>query len=353
MCICQSEIPTGEDTAQRLLDYLNGAAASLMISVGHRTRLFDTMADLPPTTSGEIAEAAGLNERYVREWLSSMVTARLVQYFPENRTFHLAPSAAALLTRRSSPNNMAATAQFIPILGGVESEIVECFARGGGVDYASYQRFHQVMAEESSQTVVSGLLSAIIPLVPGLEKRLQSGIQVLDVGCGSGKALRTLAQQFPASRFVGYDLCPEALTVARQEAVGLTNLSFEVADASAMNVQGQFDLVVAFDSIHDQAHPDRVLRGIRRGLREEGVFLMQDIRSSSRLENNLDHPMGTFLYTISCLHCMSVSLAQGGMGLGAAWGEELAIQMLREAGFGSVEVSQLEHDSLNSYYVCS
>jgi hypothetical protein len=81
------------------------------------------------------------------------------------------------------------------------------------------------------------------------------------------------------------------------------------------------------------------------------VFLMQDIRASSHVHKNLDHPIGAYLYTVSCLHCMTVSLAAGGEGLGAAWGEEKALELLAEAGFSSVEVRQLPHDIINNYYI--
>jgi SAM-dependent methyltransferase len=110
-------------------------------------------------------------------------------------------------------------------------------------------------------------------------------------------------------------------------------------------------MITAFDAIHDQAHPEKVLENIRRSLKPGGVFLMQDIAGSSYLEKNMDHPMAPFMYTISCLHCMTVSLAHGGMGLGAMWGKEKAIQMLNEAGFSNVEVKQLPHDPLNYFYV--
>ena len=352
MCICDLDIRSGEEFAQDLLSHLNGAATVLMISVGHRTRLFDVMADLAPSGSEQIAQAAGLNERYVREWLAAMVVARIVHYQPESALYHLPAVATAFLTRRASPNNLAAAAQFVPLLGGVEDSIVECFRRGGGVPYESYGRFHQVMAEESSQTVVSALHESILPLDPGLSGRLRQGIRVLDVGCGSGKALRELARSYPQSQFIGYDFSAAAVAVAQAEAGGLNNLSFEVRDVAGLQQRQHFDLVTAFDAIHDQAHPDRVLAGIRSILKPGGLFLMQDIRTSSHLEKNLDHPLGPFLYTVSCLHCMSVSLAQGGMGLGAAWGEEKALEMLAEAGFHQVGVHQLPHDMQNNYYLC-
>lgn len=342
-----------EAFAGKMLGVINSGALALMTSIGHRTHLFDAMAGLAPSTSAEVARAAGLDERYVREWLAAMVTGGLVEYTEETNAYRLPPEHAAFLTRAASPNNMAVTTQFFSVLGAVEDEIVECFRKGGGVPYSSYTRFHEVMAEESAQTVLAALLDSILPLAPGVTERLQAGIDVLDVGCGSGRALCLLAERFPQSRFYGYDLSEEGVGRARREAAakGLGNVRFEVRDAARLGDAEKFDLVTAFDAIHDQAQPARVLRGIADSLKPGGTFLMQDIAGSSHLGHNLEHPIGTFGYTVSCLHCMTVSLAQGGDGLGAMWGEELALEMLREAGFVSVEVSRLPHDIINVYYV--
>ena len=346
-----------EDFADRMMGILNGGALALMISIGHRTGLFDTMATMQPATSGEIAERAGLNERYVREWLGAMLAGDIVTYAVESRQFALPAAHAALLTRAAAPDNMAAFAQYIPLLGAVEDQIVECFEKGGGVSYAAFPRFQDVMADESAQTVVPALIDSILPLAPGLVDRLEQGIDVLDVGCGRGSALNLMARTFPASRFTGYDLSESGLASARAEAAanGTTNLRFEVHDvgASGQSIEtGRYDLITAFDAIHDQARPDHVLRCIAEALRPGGVFLMQDIRSSVAVEKNKEHAAGPLLYTISCMHCMTVSLAQNGAGLGAMWGEERAREMLAEAGFARVEVRQLAHDFQNSYYIC-
>jgi 2-polyprenyl-3-methyl-5-hydroxy-6-metoxy-1,4-benzoquinol methylase len=334
---------------------LNKAAAALMISVGHRTELFDAMADLPPATSERIAQTAGLNERYVREWLGSMVTAQIVDYDPAGKTYFLPREHASFLTRAASPNNLAVTAQFIPVLALVENEIVESFIKGGGVPYSSFPRFHEVMAEESNQTVVSGLIDAILPLVPGLIEDLGEGIDVLDVGCGRGRALILMARTFPNSRFTGYDFSEEAIADAGAEAArqGLVNIRVEALDVAQIDESARYDLITAFDAIHDQAAPRSVLKAIAHALRPGGVFLMQDIRASSHVHKNIDHPLGTFTYTISCMHCMTVSLALGGEGLGAAWGTEKALELLAEAGFEDLDVKQLQHDIINNYYIAA
>ncbi len=339
--------------AERMLGLFNDAALTLMVSIGHRTGLFDKLADLDPSTSREIAEATGLSERYVREWLGAMTTGGIVQHNPNTHRYWLPAERAALLTRAASPNNLASVAQWFAVLGSVEDKVVEAFTHGRGVPYSAYGRFHEVMAEESGQTVVAALEEHILPLEPGLIDKLEQGIDVVDVGCGRGKALLFLAERFPNSRFTGIDFSEEAMSAATAEAAarGLKNLAFECRDAVKWDAREAFDLVLAFDAIHDQPAPARVLENVRRAVRPDGVFLMQDIAAASCVHGNMNHPVGPFIYTISCMHCMSVSLAGGGPGLGAAWGKELALQMLADAGFGDVRVEQLPHDIINYYYV--
>ena len=342
--------------AERLLTTLNDGALCLMISVGHRTGLLDAMRDLEPSTSAEIATKAGLNERYVREWLGAMVTGRIVDVDASTKRFSLPPEHAAFLSRPAGADNLAVFAQYIPLLGSVEDNIVECFKKGGGVPYSKFPRFHAVMAEDSGQSVLSSLELHIVPLVPQLAQRLSAGIQMLDVGCGRGRIINRLADLYPKSRFTGIDLSSEAILSAWEEAADkkLRNIEFIVADLSQFDKTAEaeaFDLVTTFDAIHDQAKPLNVLRGIYRTLRPDGFYLMQDIKGSSHIHNNLDHPLGPLLYTISCMHCMTVSLAQNGEGLGAMWGEEKTREYLTKAGFRAVEKHELSHDIQNNWYV--
>jgi len=344
-----------EAFADKLMDVMNGGALALMTSIGHRTGLFDALGRMGSVTSDALAAEAGLNERYVREWLGAMAVGGFVDCDPDGPRFALPPEHAAWLTRDAAADNIAVLAQYIPLLGSVEDRIVDCFRHGGGVPYEAYGRFHEVMAEDSGQSVLPALIDSILPLKPGLVESLERGIDVLDVGCGAGRALNLLARTYPRSRFTGYDLSLEAIAAGRAEAErhGSTNLRLEAVDLTTFDLEPRFDLVTAFDAIHDQADPARVLRSIRRALRPGGTFLMQDIAGSCHVHRNLNHPIGPLLYTISCLHCMSVSLAQDGAGLGAMWGEETALDMLRDAGFGRVEVKRLPHDIQNSYYVVS
>lgn len=357
LCIAMNnETKSTDEFADQLLDMLNQGALSLMVSIGHRTGLFDCMAEIPSSGYEQIAGHSGLEPRYVKEWLGAMVTGGLIHYQPENETYNLPQSHAALLTRSASPDNISVFAQYIGLLGGVEDKIVDCFREGGGVAYEHYPRFHEVMAEDSGQTVLAGLNDYILPLIDYIIPQLQTGIQVLDVGCGKAKVLLYLAANYPDSQFVGYDLSADALSQARQQAkqMGLKNIQFEERDLTDFEHSAEsntFDLVTAFDAIHDQSAPQSVLNGIYKTLKKNGTFLMQDIRASSHLENNLEHPIAPLLYTISTMHCMTVSLAQGGEGLGTMWGEEKAVTMLKAADFEDIKVNRLEHDFQNNFYV--
>jgi SAM-dependent methyltransferase len=355
MCLlCQTPDPAKIDAfGGRLLGILNNAGLALMISLGHRTGLFDTMAGMPPADSATIAGMAKLNERYVREWLGAMTVGRIVNHDPVAGTYQLPAEHAALLTRAASPNNVAAFMQYPAVLGQVENQIVECFRRGGGVPYSDFKRFHEVMAEDSGQTIVAALFDHVLPLVPGLVDRLDQGIDVLDLGCGRGIALAALARRFPRSRFLGLDFSAEAIAWARAQVEQdcLVNLRYEVRDAATIDIVNAFDFIATFDAVHDQARPLNLLKGIRRSLRSDGVYLMQDIKGSSNPANNLEHPLAPFLYSVSCMHCMTVSLAQGGEGVGAMWGEEMTREYLATAGFSSVEKRELAHDIMNNWYI--
>lgn len=342
-----------EAFADTLANIVNSGAIAVMVSIGHRTGLFDTMAEMPPSTSQQIADSAELAERYVREWLAVMVTGGIVTYDPPSKTYNLPAEHAASLTRHAALGNMAVYAQFIPLTGAVQDRILECFETGEGTAYSEYPCFHSIMAEDSRQTVVSQLFNEILPLAPGLDAKLEAGIDVLDAGCGAGEALTALAARYPASHFTGYDLCEDAISRARDAATkqGLANIAFQVRDLTGFDERERYDFVTSFDAIHDQKDPQGLLDGIYGALKPGGTYLVQDIGGSAYLENNLDFPFAAFLYTASCMHCTPVSLGQGGEGLGTMWGWETAERMLQKAGFANPQRHTMEHDPMNVWFV--
>jgi len=339
----------------RFMHALNEGGMVQLASLGHRTGLFNHMADGEPVTCSELTRRSKLNERYVHEWLGGMTVSGVLEHDADSLTYRLPHEHASLLTDEGDAN-LAVVAQFIPLLGQVEDDVFESFRHGRGVPYAKYRRFHEVMAEDSGQTVLPALFDAILPLAPELSNSLESGIRVLDLGCGRGLALMKMAKRFPASHFKGYDLSDDAIEWARERAseLGLDNFIFEVRDLTDFNTTADaeaFDLVTTFDAIHDQAKPLSLLQGIRRTLKPKGVYLAQDIHSSSHHHHDREHPLGPLLYSISIMHCMSVSLAQGGEGLGAMWGRERARDYFTRAGFNNIGVHQLPHDAQNDYWV--
>lgn len=293
--------------AERVTEALDAASLALLLSLGHQSGLFDALATLPePATSTEIASRTGLNERYVREWLGGTTVAGVVDYDPTNQTYSLPQHHAAVLTRAAGAANLARVAQYIALMGEVEQKVLGCFQRGGGLPYSDYPRFHAVMAERSGEVFDTALVDVVVPLVEGLSQRLHDGAEVADFGCGSGHAVNVMAQAFHNSRFTGIDFSSEGIERATREAAqrGLANATFESHDLTTFDRASAYDLVTAFDAIHDQAQPARVLENIYRSLRPGGVFLMADSKSSSRLEDNVGVPMNTYRYTVSlCTAC--------------------------------------------------
>lgn len=344
---------TTEEFAERLTSAIDNAGLVLLMSIGHQSGLLDALAALPGSTSERIADATGLDERYVREWLAGMTVSRVVDYDPTTATYTLPSQRAAALTRRAGLGNLARLAQYMPLLSEVEQKILGCFHTGGGLQYSDYPRFHEVMAERSREVFDSALIRTVLPLVDGLPERLNGGLDVADFGCGSGYALNLMAQAFPASRFTGIDFSDEAIATGAADAVRreLANAAFLSADVASLEASAVYDVITAFDTIHDQAHPAAVLANIHRALRPGGTLLMADIKASSRLEDNIGTAMSTYRYTVSLTHCMPVSLALEGAGLGTMWGRQLAESMLADAGFADVAVREIESDSSNYYYI--
>jgi len=338
--------------AQKLLELYTGAMLTKMVDIGYDTGLFEA-SRAGAATSEELAKRAGLKERYVREWLGAMVTSGIYTYEVKTRRYSLPAEHAALLTGQSA-QNLSPHAKIIEHFGSHLARIKACFREGGGIPYSAYRPvFTQCMDDVWRRIYDQMLIPGFIGAVPGLTPALERGIGVLDVGCGTGHAGNVMAQRFPKSRFAGYDIGEDAIEAARGEAkqMNLANATFEVKDVAALAPQPKFDLITAFDAIHDQKDPDAVLRGVRGALAEGGTFLMIDFKFSSRVEENIGNPFAPLYYGTSLMHCMPVSLAVGGKGLGTVWGEQTARAMLREAGFNAIQVLDTPRPQ-NYMFVC-
>lgn len=342
-----------EDFAERLFGFYTSGMLGYMIDLANRTGLFEALA-AGSGTSTEVAASAGLNERYVRECLGALVTGGVVTYDATTGTYTLPPEHAVCLTGTGS-QNLAPFSRGNTLLAQHVEGVARAFREGGGVPYEEFRPdFTGVMDGMSRGLFDAQLVEEILPLVDGLPARLSDGIRVADIGCGTGHSTNLMARAYPRSTFVGYDLAEDALEQARTEAADyeLDNVSFEVLDVTQLPADPPFDAVFAFDAIHDQRDPATVLDRIFEALAPGGVFVMMDIKASSRLENNVGNPLAPLLYGISTLHCMTVSLAYDGAGLGTVWGEELARKMLADAGFDQdVHVHDVPDDPLDSIYV--
>ena len=338
--------------AERLFATYTQGMLTLMIDLAHRTGLLDTIA-AGPGTSEDLAERAGLSERYVRECLGALTVGGIVDYDSGTRRYALPPERAVALSGEGSLN-LAPLSRFVTALSSTLADVAVAFRAGGGVPYEQFRPEFTDLMDGASRGFFDGqLIDGVLPLTGTLPARLAEGIRVADIGCGSGHSTNLLAKAFPMSVFVGYDIAGDALDRARAEATeyGLTNVSFQQLDVTTLPPEPPLDAAFAFDAIHDQVDPAAVLDRIHGALRPGGVFVMFDIKASSRLEDNLANPMAALLYSVSTLHCLTVSLAGGGAGLGAVWGEELARRMLTDAGFVDIEVHDVPDDPLDSVYV--
>lgn len=354
-----------EQFGKRLTNILNHGALNLGLALGYRLGLFDVLAGFDtPKEVNDIADAANLHPRYVREWLGIMATGHIVEITTDDEgreQYSLPPEHAAFLTRDSRAN-MGVYTQEIPLLTEIAmAAVAEDFPKAEGVPFSAYPRFQDFMSELSHAKHRDVLIDKFLPHVQGggLVKRLETGIRVCDLGCGQGIALHLMAAQYPDSAFTGIDNHDEAIHTARHLAgqQGLTNAEFRNLDAAALSADpdlaGQFDYIMAFDAIHDQTRPLQALESVRHMLAPGGWFSMIDIDAQSTHSGNMDHPMGPFLYTVSLMHCTPVGLNEQGRGLGMMWGRDRAVGLLREAGFEDIQVLEMAHDPFNIHYFCT
>jgi SAM-dependent methyltransferase len=335
----------------RFVGYASGATTMALLAVADRAGLLYWLAEHDSATVGDIAEGAQLESRYVKEILSGLAAAGAVEYDPDAEVFTLPPEHALFLADESSPYCMGGWIDMVPTIMSQIDGVAHATRHGGGV---GFEEFGTAMVRgidrgnSPSQKVF--LIDRWIPAVPGLADRLASGIRVADVGCGSGTVPILLAKAFPESTFHGFDVSEESLAVARERANAIPNLTFEASSADDIPLDPPFELITAFDVIHDLPDPLAGMTRIREALASDGQFLMMEPNASTRLENNLDDH-GALLYGISTMHCMTQSLAVGGEGVGAAWGREMAEDYARRAEFTSFEPLEAIENKFSAFYL--
>jgi SAM-dependent methyltransferase len=335
-----------EQFINQLMGYVSGAAVSGMIYIGDRVGLFKAMAGAGPLSVTETAAKAGLQERYVREWLSAMAAAGIVEYDAAAERFTLPEEHAATLADENSPSFLAGFFQNTPAMITVAPRVAEAFVKGGGVPFSEYGPDLVAGIDRSNRSQYQfHLVKRWLPTMPQVMARLQEGGCAADVGCGSGYPSILMAQTFPNSRFYGFDVSEESLARARADAQskGVSDrVAFRRVSATELPTDMNFDFITSFDAIHDMVDPRGVLRSIRRALADDGAYFMVEPKAGDTLADNLG-PMGAMMYSISTLHCMSVSLAHGGEGIGTAISPSKIRELAEQGGFTRVRRLPIEH----------
>ena len=340
-----------KEFTDRYMEMTRGAAVMAVMAVADRTGLLKALAGRGPVTLGQAAEIAQLHERLVSEVLATLCAAGFLDYDPQHGTFALSDEGAACIADEGHPNFLGGWSQIVPGLYGVIPMVVKACKEGGGVPYSAFgPEMVEGMARTSGPEVRARLTTEWLPALPRLVARLHAGISVADLGCGCGDATIAMARAYPKSSFVGLDTDATSLERASRaaSAAGLGNVTFERIGQSGLPRDIALDFIIAIDVIHDVAHPMEVLAAVRHVLRDGGTFLLIEPDAADRLEDNL-HAGGALLYAMSSMHCAPISLAEGGEGVGAAWGPRRAEAYCREAGFSEFRRLPIE-SSFNAFY---
>jgi SAM-dependent methyltransferase len=335
----------------RYMEMTTGAAMMAVMAVADRTGLLKALAGRGPVTLGQAAALAGLQERLVSQILAALSAADFLDYDPERQTYTMSSECAACIADEDHASFLGGWSQIITGLYGVIPRVVKACKEGGGVPYSVFgPDLVAGMARTSGPEVRARLTTEWLPALPRVVERLHEGIVAADLGCGGGDAVLAMARAYPRSTFVGFDTDALSLERARSaaKAAGLTNVSFQQIGQSGIPGDAVFDFILAIDVIHDVAHPTQVLGHVRQILREGGTFLMLEPDAADRLEDNL-HAGGALLYAMSSLHCVPISLAEGGEGVGAAWGPQRAEACCRAAGFSEFRRLPIVN-SYNAFY---
>jgi SAM-dependent methyltransferase len=340
--------------AKHVFDQMSGATTSALIYLGDHLGLFQALAEYGPATSEELADRTVFDERWLREWLQGLGAARILEYQGDGR-FGLSPEAELVLAREQHPAFGAGMFSQLPKTMAVLEQLPSSFRTGVGLPY-------DALGPEGAQSVERGfapwyrnlLVPYALPRLEGVVEKLEQGARVADVGCGGGVAVLLMAEAFPASEFHGYEVSRHALARAeanRREA-GATNAHFHDVGGEGIPQDANFDFVTTFDCLHDMTRPDRVIHAIRGALREDGTWLIADIKARGNYEENVErNPMAALMYGFSVLTCMSSALSEpGGLGLGTlGFSPAVAERMCREAGFTRFATADIDHP-VNAFY---
>jgi SAM-dependent methyltransferase len=335
----------------RFVEIASGATTLGLLAVADRSGLASYLGQSGGGTSTQIAEGAQLEERYVRELLSGLAAARVVEYDAESETFTLPAEHALFLADPESPYFMGGWMDMIPAMFRQIDGVATATVHGGGVGFEEFgNEIIRGIDRGNTPSQRAFLIRKWLPGVPGLVESLESGIRVADIGCGSGTVARLIGEAYPRTQVFGYDTSQSSIAVARSRAEDVPNVEFHAYAVREIPDEPGFDLITTFDVVHDLADPKGALQHIETALKPNGWYLLMEPNISSRLEENL-HDIGALFYGTSTLHCMTQSLAKGGAGLGAAWGGEMTEELVREAGFTSFEYLDEISNRFSAFYL--
>ncbi|HWQ28940.1 MAG TPA: class I SAM-dependent methyltransferase [Dehalococcoidia bacterium] len=339
----EATTPTKQDRARQFFEWARGFAALRMAYFGLRLGLLEALRSAPAgLTALDLASALGLDPRYVAAWAKAAYACELLSYDPATERFRLAPHMADLLLNESDPYYLAG----IPLSLAVESRqvdrLLESFRTGGGIPFGDYGPDIVESLEALSRAAYEVYLpNVLLPSVPGLRERLSGGGKILELGCGAGVGLLSLARAFPGCTVTGLD--PDEVSVARAreriEQAGLSDrVAAEVMRSEDLNIENVFDFVYVQTALHEMDDVVTALANARRALVEGGVLLITEVRGAERVED------ATGAYHAALAHMdlfyeIPQSLAKGGLGVGflnRQQVESLAV------GAGFSEIRELE-----------
>jgi len=322
-----------------------------MAAIGDHLGIWKDLAAHGPATSAQLARRMGLSERHVREWLAAMAAAEYVTYDAASTQFALPADAAAVLADEGGPMFLGGVPELLVSYLKPYERLVDTFRTGGGLPQSAFPEATYRGQERFSAGWYEHLLVQKWLPAAGLDGALAAGMRLCDVGCGGGRALVKLAQTYPASKFVGYDVYGPNVHRARRlaEQAGVADrVQFHQLDAAA-GIHDTFDAITTFDVVHDSVDPAQLLRSIRGGLGARGTYLCLEIKCSARLEENFG-TVGALMHGVSVMYCMSTSLAHGGTALGTCGLHEGRLrEIAAKAGFGDVQRLSID-DAFNDLY---
>lgn len=340
---------------QQLLNaWTEGVLHAHMVYTGRQLGLYRAMADGAPVTADDLAERAGLNARFVLEWLRAQAAAGVLDYLGEG-SFALPAACVPLLVDDESLTSLGSWFDGLAFSTRIWAKAPEAFRTGIGYSWDDRGREAPAVFEGAFRNWYRQVLvQRALPALDGAVAALNAGAVAADVGCGAGLALIEMARAFPASDFHGYDSSAHAIARANlnRDAAGLANLHFHVVPGDPLPTDGSIDLVTAFDCLHDMTRPAEVVAAIRKAIGQEGWWLIADIRSLPTFEENMrEHPMAARMYATSVAGCLQTGMSEpGGAGLGTLGLPEPKMRdLVAAAGFTRFRTLDLP-SPINAYY---